>query len=61
MKSSVKIVQMMKDNPEITLDEIASKLELSKRAIEKQVQKLRESKKIERFGGDNGGKWIVKE
>lgn len=57
----MKILQMMKDNPEITLDEIASKLELSKRAIEKQVQKLRESKKIERFGGDNGGKWIVKE
>lgn len=59
MKSSVKIVDMMKRNSKITLDEIADTLFISKRAVEKQVQKLRESNKIIREGGDKGGYWVV--
>ena len=59
VKSSVKIVDMMKRNSKITLDEIADTLFISKRAVEKQVQKLRESNKIIREGGDKGGYWVV--
>ena len=59
MKSSVKIVDMMKRNSKITLDEIADTLFISQRAVEKQVQKLRESNKIIRAGGDKGGYWVV--
>ena len=41
-KSSVQIVEIMKNTPNITLLEIAEKLNRSKRAVEMQVKKLRE-------------------
>lgn len=59
VKSSVKIVSLIEENPEITLDEIASRLNLTKRAIEKQVKQLRENGTIVRIGADNGGHWEI--
>lgn len=49
-KTSVQILDLMKENPSITLQQIAEKIGLSKRAIEMQVKKLREQGKVNRIG-----------
>lgn len=59
-KSSVKILELIKQNPKITLEEIANVLGISKRAVEKQVKKLREANIIERIGSDRSGWWKIK-
>jgi ATP-dependent DNA helicase RecG len=56
-----KIINIMKDNSSVTLDEIAGKLGISRRAVEKHVKNLREMKKIRREGSNKSGKWIVDE
>lgn len=58
-KSSVKILELIKQNPKITLEEIANVLGISKRAVEKQVKKLREANIIERIGSDRSGWWKI--
>ena len=58
-KTKEKIIQLMKDNPEITYRELMEKLGLSKSGVEYAVRKLRESGRIERLGADKGGKWKV--
>lgn len=59
-KSSVKILELIKQTPKITLEEIANVLGISKRAVEKQVKKLREANIIERIGSDRSGWWKIK-
>ena len=56
-KTSEKIIKLIKNNPEITIDELADHLGRSTRAVEMQLQKLKEQKKIERIGPDKGGYW----
>lgn len=58
-KSSMKILELIKQNPKITLEEIANVLGISKRAVEKQVKKLREARTIERIGSDRSGWWKI--
>ena len=58
-KTSVQIVETMKNTPNITLQEIAVKLNRSKRAVEMQVKKLREQGIIKRVGADKNGHWEV--
>lgn len=59
IKSSVKIIELIKDNNSITASEISDILKISKRAVEKQIQKLRESEKIRRIGSDRNGFWEI--
>ena len=56
-KTSEKIIKLIKNNPKITIDELADHLGRSTRAVEMQLQKLKEQKKIERIGPDKGGYW----
>ncbi len=58
-KSSVIILRLLKNNPEISAAEISKQLGISVRAVEKQFASLREKEKIKREGPPNGGKWIV--
>ena len=58
-KTSVQIIELMKENPVIKMQEIATILELSKRAVEMQVKKLREQGKIKRVGATKNGRWEV--
>lgn len=58
-KSSVIIIRLLKDNPEISAAEISKQLGISVRAVEKQFSSLRKKGKIKREGPPNGGKWIV--
>ena len=56
-KSSVKIIKLMNNKPTITAEEISDILDISKRAVEKQIQKLRETGFIKRIGSDKSGYW----
>ena len=58
-KSSQKIIMLMTDNSDITTTEIASKLNISRRAVAKQIAKLKEQNIIKRIGPDKGGYWEV--
>ena len=55
VKSSVKIVQAMRDNAHITAAELALMLGISERAIYKNIAKLRDAGIIRRKGSDIAG------
>ena len=58
-KSSQKIVEIMASCPFVTTETIASTLGISRRAVAKQVAKLKEEGRIIRKGPDKGGHWEV--
>ena len=53
------IIAAIKLNPKVTAVEIAMKLGVSSRAVEKRIKTLRENGIIRRIGGDKGGYWEV--
>ena len=53
------IIDIIKQDPHITVAEIAMQLNMSPRGIEKQIRKLRELGKIKRTGGRFGGYWEI--
>ena len=59
VKSSVKIIELIKKNAHITIPELAESLGISTRAIEKQIAKLKEKGRLKRIGPDKGGHWEV--
>ena len=58
-KSSEKIIVLISDNKYITINELALKLEISTRAVEKSISKLKNKNIIKRIGPDKGGCWVV--
>ena len=56
-KSSGKILLLIKENGQMTIPEIAEKLSVSTRAIEKQLRNLQLDKRLERIGPAKGGYW----
>lgn len=58
-KSSEKIISLMREEPKLSAKEIATRLELTPRAIEKQIAALKKSGKIQRIGPAKGGHWEV--
>ena len=58
-KSSVKIIELIQDNPKITIPEIVEIIGISKRAIEKQISQLKKENKVKRVGGRKEGYWEV--
>lgn len=54
-----RILQLIRDNPKHTAKTMASCLELSVQAIQKQIAILKTEKRLKRIGPDNGGKWKV--
>ena len=58
-KSSVKILNLLRKNPYLTTNELADKIGVGKRAIEKQIMKLKVEGKIHRVGPNKGGHWQV--
>lgn len=61
VKSRVKIVELISNNPNMTTEEMAKKLKLTRKGIEKQIKILKEEQIIERVGADKGGYWKIKE
>jgi ATP-dependent DNA helicase RecG len=58
-KTSDKIVNLMNQNREITIEEMSNKIGITDRAIEKQIANLKKNGKIDRIGADKGGHWQV--
>ncbi len=58
---SGEILSLMRENPRVTIPEIAEAIGRTTRAIEMQVAKLKTEGLIERFGPTKGGHWVVRE
>ncbi len=65
MKNSVKtedkILELMRENSLITISEVAKALEITTRAIEKQIAGLQKNGRLKRIGPAKGGRWEVVE
>ena len=59
VKTSVKILQLLQENPEMTLAEVAKKIGKSLRAIELASSKLVKSGRLRYVGPQKGGHWEV--
>ena len=58
-KTRDRIVCEMKENPSVTINELAKMLSISDRAVSKHLKKLQEQGIIRRVGADRGGSWVV--
>jgi ATP-dependent DNA helicase RecG len=58
-KTSGKIIILMSENINITIPELASLICVTERSIERSIQALQKSKKLERIGPAKGGYWKV--
>ena len=54
-----KIIELISDNSEIKMSEMAEKLEVTTRTIEREMKKLRESGCVKRVGGKRYGHWKI--
>ena len=55
-----RIVEIMRDNPQITISELSKIIGMSNSGIKKNIAKLKEDGVIERVGSDISGSWKVK-
>ena len=55
-----KIIDLILEDPEIKMSEMAEKLEVTTRTIEREMKKLRESGRVIRVGGKRYGHWEVR-
>ena len=53
------ILKMLEDNPNTNLQEIANKLNMTRRGVQKITDKLKSEGKLMREGSTKSGKWIV--
>ena len=60
-KSREKILTAIRENPNITMAELASVTGLSAKGVEKNIRILREGNLIHRVGPDKGGHWEIVE
>lgn len=58
-KTTQKIINLMQDNPEISIEEIASLCGITRDGINWQIRKLKQAGKIRRVGPDKGGHWEI--
>lgn len=59
VKSRVKVIEMIAQNPSVTILEIAAALDMSIPGIEKIIRLLKEEKRLRRIGPDKGGHWEI--
>ena len=60
-KTSGKIIELILQNASITIPEMASKIGITERSIERNIRKLQAEDKLKRIGPAKGGHWVVKE
>ena len=51
------ILKLISENPQISIDELRTALDVTDRTISRYISELKEHKIIERIGSDNGGMW----
>lgn len=57
--SSGQIIELIQQNPSITLDDIAAHLSVTRRSIEKKIKELRDAGIIKRTGSNKSGIWTI--
>lgn len=57
--NEIKLLELLKINPNITQVELSNKLNVSRRTISTLLANLKEKEKIERVGSDRKGYWKV--
>ena len=58
--TEVKVVKLLINNPKYIAEELAEKIGVSKRTIERAFKSLQEKKIIIRIGSKRDGYWLVK-
>ncbi|MFZ7972058.1 MarR family transcriptional regulator [Fusobacterium watanabei] len=58
-KTEKKVIEFLIENPSFTSNNLAEKIGVTKRTIERTLKKLQEKKMIERIGSKRDGNWIV--
>lgn len=58
-ETSEKILELIERNNSITISELAKRIGLTTRAIEKQIDKLRKDNRIARIGSRKSGHWLI--
>ena len=53
------VLSIIKDNPEVSIPELAAQLNLSREGIKYNIKKLKDLGYIRREGAKKGGRWIV--
>ena len=59
-KTQRKIVEIIRNNPNITIEEMAKFADVETRTIERNIRMLKQKEVIERIGADKNGHWIAK-
>lgn len=59
-EAQIKVLQIIKSNPKITLRAISNELNINISAVQKHIEKLRKKGVVERIGPSFGGYWKVK-
>lgn len=59
VESSEKILTLLASTVQMTTNELAEKLGVGQRAVEKQIEKLKREGRLQRIGTDKGGHWQV--
>ena len=59
-KTQIRIVELLKSDSNITIEERAKYAEVETRTIERNIKTLKEKGIIDRVGADKNGHWIVK-
>ena len=57
----LKIIEILKEQPEISQDGLGDRLGLTRRVVQKYMNILKETGRIERIGGKRYGYWKIKE
>ncbi len=58
--NQLKIIELIKENPKVTRNELASFLNITSDGVKYNLKKLVDNNIIERVGPDNGGYWSIK-
>ena len=58
-KTSQKIIELMQNDPLITIADLALHIGVTERAIKMQIGKMKSQGRIQRIGPDKGGRWQV--
>jgi predicted HTH transcriptional regulator len=60
-KTEDKILQQLRENPQCSTQQLGDVLGISKRAVLKQIEKLKQQGRLARIGSSKGGHWQVLE
>jgi ATP-dependent DNA helicase RecG len=58
-KTEDRILQMLREDPKLSTQQLGDALGISKRAELKQIEKLKEQGRLSRIGSAKGGHWEV--